>query len=284
MSERTSTASEPTVEDAATELSEEEKEDVHRRVPPRVGVVHETIRLQGEHELHRPVSALAWSGLAAGMSMGFSLAACGILRAALPDRPWRHLVVQLGYTIGFLVVIVGRQQLFTENTLTPIIPLLHNRDLKTLWRVARLWAIVLSANLIGGAAFACASARTNIFKPEVKKAFESLGRAALDGSGGVHFMRAILAGFLIALMVWLLGNAEESRVSVIIIVTYLVGAAELAHVIAGSIEVLYLVWAGVADLGTFLTQFFLPTLAGNIVGGVTLVAVVNHAQTVADAA
>jgi formate/nitrite transporter FocA (FNT family) len=269
--------------EAATELTPSEHEDVDRRMEPRVGVVHETIRREGEHELHRPPSALAWSGLAAGLSMGFSLVAMGVLRAAIPDRPWRHLVVASGYTIGFVVVILGRQQLFTENTLTPVIPLLHNRDGHTMSRLLRLWGIVLLTNLIGAAAFALALARSGAFSREVKEAFAAVGHDALDGGGGEHFVRAIFAGWLIALMVWLLANAESARLAVIVLVSYLVGAARLAHVIAGSVDVLYLVFAGEAAPSAYFWPFLLPTLAGNVLGGIALVAALGHAQTVADA-
>src|SRR4051812_30163477 len=104
----------------SVELSRQEHEDLAEHKHPRAQVLYEAIRSEGEQELDRPVSALAWSGLAAGLSMGFSFIAMGLLRAALPDAGWAKLVVALGYPVGFLIVIVGRQQLFTENSLTPI--------------------------------------------------------------------------------------------------------------------------------------------------------------------
>src|SRR5690349_8167211 len=98
------------------ELTEQEIHDAEERSSPRVHVVHEAIRIEGEEELKRTSSALAWSGLAAGLSMGFSLVTEGLLRSHLPDTPWRPLVSKLGYSAGFLFVVLGRQQLFTENT------------------------------------------------------------------------------------------------------------------------------------------------------------------------
>src|SRR5438270_2046568 len=130
----------------APELTEKQREEAEERTSVSVDVIHEAIRHDGEEELNRPASALAWSGLAAGLSMGFSFVGQALLYANLPDARWRPLVVALGYPLGFLIVILGRQQLFTENTLTPIIPLFTRRSLKTLWRVARLWSIVLFAN------------------------------------------------------------------------------------------------------------------------------------------
>ena len=124
---------------ALTERQEQEAED---RTSITALVVHEAIRKDGDEELRRPMSALAWSGLAAGLSMGFSFLAEGLFRSFLPKAVWTPLLVNLGYPLGFLIVIIGRQQLFTENTLTAIIPLLAKRNLATLTMVARLWSIV----------------------------------------------------------------------------------------------------------------------------------------------
>src|SRR5438105_2922840 len=126
---------EPTV---MPELSEEEHHDARERTSVTAYVVHEAIRLDGEEELRRSSSALAWSGLAAGLSMGFSLVGEGVLRSYLPDAPWRPVLAKFGYSLGFLIVILGRQQLFTENTLTAILPLLARRNVATLWQVLRL--------------------------------------------------------------------------------------------------------------------------------------------------
>ena len=179
-------------------LTHDEKEDVEERTRPRLIVVLETIRAEGETELHRPTSALAWSGLAAGLSMGFSLVTMGALRAALPDTSWRSLVVKLGYPVGFLIIILGRQQLFTENTLTPVIPLLHNRDRETFMNVLKLWSVVFATNLVGAFVFG----RTNVVPNEVREQMAVLSHQALDASFGTIMLRGIFAGWLIALVVW----------------------------------------------------------------------------------
>src|SRR4051812_36409428 len=126
---------------------------------PTGAVVYHAVKQEGEDELARGTAALAWSGLAAGMSMGFSFATEALLRASLPDAPWRPLVAKLGYSVGFLIVVLGRQQLFTENTLTVILPALRRRDSLIAANVLRLWTTVLSANLVGAALFAAAIAR-----------------------------------------------------------------------------------------------------------------------------
>src|SRR4051794_15798802 len=153
----------PAPHSRAPSLRAAEHEEVQERTAVRAGVVHEAIRKEGEGELARPSSALAWSGLAAGLSIGFSFVAEALLRSHLPDATWRPLVAKLGYSLGYLIVILGRQQLFTENTLTVILPLLIQRDARTLLNVARLWAVVLAANLAGAMLFAWLLGHTPAF-------------------------------------------------------------------------------------------------------------------------
>jgi formate/nitrite transporter FocA (FNT family) len=262
-------------------LSRKQEREVEKQSRPNAALIHETIRAEGASELERPASALALSGLAAGLSMGFSLLVQGWLRAALPAGPAQQLLAPFGYTIGFLVVVLGRQQLFTENTLTPVLPLLHNRDATTLMRLLRLWAIVLVANVAGTILFAFAVAHSGIFEPARMQAFAVIGREVLAGDFTTTFIRAIFAGWLIALMVWLLPGAEAARVFIIVIVTYVVALGHFSHIIAGSVDVAFLVAAGQAAWGDYAIRFFVPTLLGNILGGVALVAALNYGQVAA---
>ena len=259
---------------------ESEKKEAEERSAPSGKVVYQAILHEGESELKRSSSALFWSGLAAGLSMGFSLIAEGLLHTYLPNVLWRPLVAKLGYSVGFLIVILGRQQLFTENTLTPVLPLLQKKDMETFLNVMRLWAIVLVANLCGGLAVAFTLAKTAAFDPQVQQSFAEIGAKAMENGAGTTFLRGIFAGWLIALMVWLLPFAETARVWVIIIITYIVGLGMLSHIIAGSIETFTLAAMGQASWLAVLGKFILPTLFGNIIGGVTLVAILNHAQVV----
>lgn len=264
------------------ELSPSERREAKKRVAPTVGVVYEAIRDEGQSELERPPRALAWSGLAAGLSMGFSLVAQALLASHLPDTPWRPLVVHLGYAVGFLVVILARQQLFTENTLTPVLPLLIEPSVKRLGVVLRLWAIVLATNLLGALLFAVAVTRLPIFEPHVRDVMRELSTKATDGSFGVLFVKGIFAGWLIALMVWMMPAAKTARLSIIIIITYLVGLGRLSHVVAGAVEAFALSSTGAASWGHAL-GYVAAALLGNIVGGVALTTALNHAQTTAAA-
>src|SRR4051794_433884 len=257
-------------------LSDHQKEEVESQSRPNAALIHETIRAEGVSELERTTAALLLSGLAAGLSMGFSLVVQGELHANLPAGPTRVLLSPFGYTIGFLIVVLGRQQLFTENTLTPILPLLHNRDLRTTMRVIRLWALVLTANIVGTWLFAAALAHTSAFEPKIMQAVVEVSRSSLEADFGDTFVRAIFAGWLIALMVWFLPAAESSRPLLIVILTYVVGLGGFAHIIAGSVECAFLVQIGEASLRQFVTGVYISTLLGNVVGGGTPVAGVEH--------
>jgi formate/nitrite transporter FocA (FNT family) len=264
-------------------LSPKQIEEAEDRSSISAIVVHEAIRHDGEEELQRPIPALAWSALAAGLSMGFSFVASALLRSHLPDAPWRPLIVNLGYPFGFLIVIIGRQQLFTENTLTAIIPLLARRSWTTFGVVLRLWAVVLTCNLIGAHIFAWVIANTPMFRPDVQDAMRALAQQAADVTFGTAVLRGIFAGWLIATVVWMLAAIDTGRIAVIVILTYAVGIAGLTHIIAGSVEVLFLVMSGRLGWWSAVGGYMLPTLLGNIIGGVSLVSALNHAQVVAGA-
>jgi formate/nitrite transporter FocA (FNT family) len=256
-------------------------EEAEERSAPAPAVVYEAIYGEGRDELKRGSSSLFFSGLAAGLSMGFSLISEGLLRAYLPDVPWRPLVAKLGYSVGFLIVVLGRQQLFTENTLTAVVPLLANRTGGMLRNVARLWGVVLLANLVGALAFAFVLGRTELFKPEVHHAFVDIAHKAVENGFWLTLLKGVFAGWLIALLVWMLPASESSHVLVIVLVTWLVGVGEFAHIVAGAVEVFYLAVVSQLGWGETFTRFIIPTLIGNVLGGVTLVSALNHAQVTA---
>lgn len=245
-------------------------------------VIHELVRETGERELTRSFNGLAWSGLAAGLSIGFSLVAQAYIKAGLPpNAPWARLVDGFGYSLGFLIVILGQQQLFTETTLTALIPTLTRRTVKDARATLRVWTIVLSANLIGTFIFAFILARPGVVSPEAYKAMQEISAKLMSHSFGQTAMLAGAAGWLIGLMVWLLPGAGPARPLIVIILTYVVALCEFPHAIAGSVEAAFAVWAGDAAVGDYLWKFLAPTLLGNIIAGTALVALLNHA-TVAE--
>jgi formate/nitrite transporter FocA (FNT family) len=260
-------------------LSPSEEREVRKRTGLRAEVVFETVRREGEAELRRSPQGLAFSGLAAGLSMGFSLVVVGVLHAMLPDAPWRPLVEAFGYTSGFVIVVLARQQLFTENTVTTILPLLDEPRKGAIFvRVLRMWSIVLASNLVGAAIFAEVVAHTGIFDPVFKSAFLDIGLKILAVPFWTAMLRGVFAGWLIALMVWLLPAADAQKLWVVVIVTYLVGVLNLTHIIAGSVDTLYAVASGAASPAAYLTQFLVPVLIGNTIGGVLLVSLLNYGE------
>lgn len=259
-------------------LNEREKKAVDHQSRPSAALIHETIRAEGERELNRSGVALMLSGFSAGLSIGFSVVVPAILMVALPDTSWEHLLTSLGYTVGFLIVVLGRQQLFTENTLTPVLPLLKFRDRHHLGQVLRLWSIVLVSNIAATWVFSAVLAHTPVFDPQIRAAIAAFSQTAIQYDFWPTFLKAVFAGWLIALMVWLMPAAGDARPLVIIIVTYVVALAHLAHIIAGSVEASFLVHLGEASLADYAFRFFVPTLLGNTLGGVTLVACLNFGQ------
>jgi formate/nitrite transporter FocA (FNT family) len=263
----------------------DEEEQEHERAVEMTAasayVVYRAVLKESLEELDRPSIALAWSGLAAGLCMGFSLVAEGLLQSRLPEAPWRDLIGKLGYTIGFIILILSRQQLFTENTLTPIIALLKYRDGKTLYNVARLWAILLFTNLIGGAIIAYTLHRSPAFSPGDKEVFLRISSEAMQPDRMSLFAKAIFAGWLIATMVWMLPVAESGRIWVLILIPYVIGLGGFSHIVIGSIYCIYTVAADQHTWSEYFGHFAWPVLLGNCIGGVALVAVVNYAQATA---
>ncbi len=262
------------------ESGEERREEaaVEQRTAITAQIVYKAILAEGEAELARPTSALAFSGLAAGLSMGFSFLTQALIQARLPESQWAPLVGGFGYSVGFVIVILGRQQLFTENTLTPILPLLQHKTLGTLLNTLRLWATVLLANWVGTMAVAWALAHSQAIEASTQPALLQIARAAMAHGFGTVLVKAVFAGWLIALLVWVLPFAETGRVAVIILMTYVISLGSFTHVVAGSVDTFYLVALGEKSWGQYLGGFMLPTLLGNIIGGVSLVAALNHAQ------
>ena len=259
-------------------LTRAEVREVHKSLRLRAAVVYEIIRVEGEGELRRGFPALWWSGLAAGISIGFSFLAEAALAAHLPDFAWKTIVADLGYAVGFLIVILGRQQLFTENTLTAVLPVVKHRKLIWLTKTLRLCAIVLAANLVGCLLFAYAFANFGMVSAAVEREMIVVVQHLMENSQLHMFVKGIAAGWIIAALVWMLPSSEGSEFSVILLMTYLIALCGFTHVIAGSAEALYGWLKGMHTLQYAATHFFLPTLAGNVFGGTALFAVLSYAQ------
>ena len=258
------------------DVSRRELLEADKRTNPSAKVVHEAIRLEGTEELERPTSSVAWSGLGAGVVMGCSMLAEGILGARLPDSSSSVLISSFGYTAGFLIVTLGRQQLFTETTLTVTLPFLHGTHRWS--QVLRFWSVVFVTNILGTILFALAATSPHLFDEEARRSFAELGSHTVSpGFTGVLF-KGVVAGWLIALMVWLLPSARSAKFFVIVAVTYLIAIGEFSHVIAGSVDAAFAAMVGAIEWSQYVFDFLIPALIGNAIGGVILVALLNHAQ------
>jgi formate/nitrite transporter FocA (FNT family) len=183
---------------------------------------------------------------------------------------------------GFVIVILGQQQLFTESTLSAVLSVLTRRDATTVAKTGRLWGLVLFGNIAGTLIFAAMLQIPGIFTDDVVKALGVLANQPFSSTFMVTVVRAVFAGWLIALMVWLLPSARSARLVTILLITYVVGISKLSHVIAGSVEASYGVMVGAASVQDYVRGFFAPTLLGNMIGGTSLVAIINHGSIAAE--
>ncbi|ABV11599.1 TPA: formate/nitrite transporter family protein [Citrobacter koseri] len=248
------------------------------RLPSRAMAIHEHIRQDGEKELERDAMALLWSAIAAGLSMGASLLAKGIFHVQLDGVPGSFLLENLGYTFGFIIVIMARQQLFTENTVTAVLPVMQNPTMGNAGLLMRLWSVVLLGNVVGTGIAAWAFEYMPIFDEETRDAFVKIGMDVMKNSPGEMFANAIISGWIIATMVWMFPAAGAAKIVVIILMTWLIALADTTHIVVGSVEILYLVFNGTLHWSDFFWPFALPTLAGNICGGTFIFALMSHAQ------
>ena len=231
-----------------------------------------------DEEFSRSTRLLFLSGLAAGLSISLSFVGMAALSALWPGGP-SHLAGSLMYPLGFLLVVMGRYQLFTENTLTPVTLVLTR--IASIPRLLHIWGVVLTANVLGAGLVAYVLATTSVLTPDMAGVASGIGEHFLGMTWGQLFWKGVFAGWLVASMVWLnyAARSMTARILITFALIYPVAAAELAHCIVGSTEVLYVVFRGEASIGGFVFGFLAPAVLGNTVGGVLLVAILNFSQT-----
>lgn len=248
----------------------------HEKLSPRL--VYEIIRRDGAEELDRPTAALIFSGIAAGLVISFSFVFKAIIASYIPtDAIWTDLITNFGYTIGFLIAILGHMQLFTENTITTVVPLFKPFTLDKLRAVGRLWGIVILCNIIGTALASLFFLTTDLFTPNIDKALDELAHHVASFSAIQNLLKGVMSGLLIAALVWMLPSVSN-KFLVIFFMTYLIGLGDFTHVVVGSTEMSYLVWQGEASLGEYLFNFLIPTTIGNIIGGTGVFTLLIYGQ------
>jgi formate-nitrite transporter family protein len=271
-------------------MSERSRERPSRVDDPEKGTrlsaveVHDNILASASEDAERPSSSLLWSSLAAGLVIGFSFLACAFLSSLAAEESTKKALVAAGYPLGFLFVVIGRMELFTENTLEPVIPLLHERSREKVKSLFRIWLVLAIGNLVGALAFGAVLALTPAVPEQLHDELRNVAASATSGGAANVFYRAIFAGWIMALMSWLLGatTARGAQIVLVFVCAAAIGAFEFRHSIAGAVEAFYRVFDGSASFGEMFFGFVLPALAGNTVGGVILVALLEYAQVKAE--
>lgn len=246
---------------------------------PSAEDIYKQVANNARQELKRSNVSLAISGFGGGAFMGFSALGSAIGLALLGGSPTAHLLASMLYPLGFIVVILGRSQLFTENTLYPVALVLAEK--REFWNTLRLWSIVLPANIAGALAFSALAARTPSLEPRFVDALVKLGVQGLSHPPSALFWSGVIGGWMIALAAWLVSGSHSITGSVVLIwmLTFVVGAGNFAHCIASSCEILVAVLTGHASWSGY-AQWLGPAVAGNICGGVGLVTVLEYGQAI----
>jgi formate/nitrite transporter FocA (FNT family) len=263
---------------ATAHLSPEDRKQAHKESELRPLVIYEIIRRRGVQELERPRASLFWSGVAGGVAVSTSVYGKAFLHGYMPDVEWKPIVTNIGYTVGFLIVILGRLQLFTENTITAVFPVLAHPTKRNIWRTARLWGLVFFANLIGCAIAALLGVVANTAPPDKLWAALDISLHFAENTALENILFGVPAGFFIAAIVWMLPNAKGQEFWVIFLLTYMIGLGGQTHVVAGATELFLLMFAGMLDPATAVFRGILPTLLGNVIGGTVLFALIAYGQ------
>ncbi len=246
---------------------------------PSAHEIYQQVAKNARQELERSASALAISGFAGGISMGLTALGVTLALATLGSAPGSHFLAYALYPLGFIAVIVGRAQLFTENTLYPVALVLVEH--KHFWLTMRLWAIVLCSNVAGAFAFALLVGLSGGLKPEYVSTMAQLGVVATQSTGVHIFWSGVFGGWIIALVAWLVSGSHSitGSVALIWLLTFVVGLGGFAHCIATSGEILVAVLTGQLPASSYPT-WLLPAVLGNIAGGVCMVTLLEYGQVI----
>ncbi len=241
--------------------------------------INKQVAMNAEQELKRTNTALGISGFGGGAFMGLSALGTAIAVSLLGNSAGAQMVSRMLYPIGFIAVIIGRSQLFTENTLYPVALVLAEK--REFWNTLRLWSVVLPANVAGAFAFALLVSWTSALNPAYVDALSQLGGAAIDHSASSVFWSGVIGGWIIALAAWLVSGSHSitGSVAVIWLLTYVVGLGNFAHCIATSCEIFVTVLTGHAPWIAY-SKWFFPAVLGNICGGVGLVTILEYGQVI----
>ncbi len=237
----------------------------------------ETVITDGRNELGRAKAGLGLSGLSAGLNI--SLGAVAMAMVGSMTGGIGPLAIAF-YPIGFIIVVLGRAQLFTENTVTPVTVVLARHA--AVAELLYFWFVVLAANLLGALIFAMAAVYVELLPPTAAELMFGDVSKKLGYGFALTTVKGIFGGWIVALMAWLVSAVQDtiSQIFVVWMLAVMIPLLDLTHSIAGASEVLIAVFSGQATWFQYLFAFQIPTTIGNILGGVILVAILNYGQVV----
>lgn len=282
--ERKQQAEEQKIDRELDHIEDEEKEEDIRDIDkPKEGeqILKEQIRTS-LLEYRRHDKALFVSAFSAGLEVGFSLLLMGVLYTLFSDqlsKSGMHLAMAMAYPIGFVFVIIGRSELFTEHTTLAVLPVLSRTV--SVQALAKLWGIVYAGNLIGGYLFSFILVQIGPGMGTISlEAFHHIAEKLIQYNWWLTLSSGMFAGWLMGLLSWLVTSSRDtiSRILVIILVTTIIGLGELHHSIVGSIEM----FAGLISSEDITisdyAHFQVWATLGNIIGGTVFVAAIKYGQ------
>ena len=241
--------------------------------------IYEATREEGRRRLSRPVYELAATALVGGFDVAFGVAAYALTAAAIGGDRGR-VAGAIAFGIGFVFIVVGKSELFTENFLIPIVGL-NARDRGAWLKLAELWTVALLLNILGGLLIAVVITSHGVLRAGTDRPLVDLARHVAHYGTATAFLSAIIAGALMTLMTWFVEGAAESM-GVRIVMSWIVGAVIVLgafnHAIVSTIELIYgMRYGGGVTYGQLFTNLGL-SVAGNMVGGLLLVTFVRTVQ------
>jgi formate/nitrite transporter FocA (FNT family)/nucleotide-binding universal stress UspA family protein len=238
--------------------------------------VFQRIVADADHEITSGTRELFFSALAGGLAITITL----LVYASMYPRTDSSVVAALLYPIGFIYIIIGGYQLYTENTLPPVALTLER--LASVPALFRHWSVVAAGNFAGGAIGAVVLAYGGVFSPEAAAVAADLAvEGVYETTRWELFFKGAFAGLVVAGVVWVNFAVGDtiSRLVVVYLAFLTIPLGNLFHVVVSFTESIYLMLVGDLGLVLAMTDFVIPVLLGNTLGGIVLVTVVNYYQT-----
>jgi len=247
---------------------------------PAIRILEQEIT-EGLETIQRSTLGLLMVGLSGGLDVGLSvlLIAVTLTRVDTLNPLMTDLLVANMYSIGFIIVILGRSELFTELTTLAVMPFLNRQT--TIAGLGRLWGLIYVSNLVGGTIIATLitilGPALGIVDPSV---FPEMALLLVDHPWWVIVLSGLLAGWMMGLVSWLVAASRDtiSQIVIIWLVTTAIGFAHLHHSIVGSIEVLTAIFSGQGITWAQFGHFLLWTTLGNSIGGSVFVALIKYSH------